>query len=113
MDEEHMSPLQWEDERERAEKKVVTRVLIEGRVQGVGYRNWLRKIALEHHVNGWVRNKNDGRVEALLGGYQSNVKDIIASCYQGPPAASVRRVKEFPETGLRHYSEGFIVLPSM
>ena len=104
--------LSREDER-KSERKLVVRVLIEGKVQGVGYRNWLRARALERGINGWVRNKSDGRVEALLGGVESNVKELVADCYRGPPASVVKRVKEFPETNLRDYTQGFMVLPSM
>ena len=101
------------DDAEKGERKVSIRIVIDGKVQGVGYRNWLRKKALDRQVHGWVRNRNDGHVEALLNGGETAVKEIIGLCYQGPPAAAVRAVKEFPETNVRSNSQGFVLLPTM
>lgn len=113
MDEERISPFQWEEEDKGSEKKVAIRIVIYGKVQGVGYRNWLRSKALDHHIDGWVRNRSDGQVEALLCGLESQVKEVISLCFQGPPAAAVRRVKEFPETGMRTQAKGFMSLPTI
>ena len=81
------------------------RLLISGRVQGVGFRHSTREAAIQRNVKGWVKNLPDGRVEAVLEGSQTDVESMIEWCHQGPPAASVREVnvsRESPE-GLQHF----------
>ncbi len=72
---------------------------IEGRVQGVGYRDWLvgtvERVA-GGQVDGWVRNRADGTVEALLAGPAGLVNAIVARCTDGPPAARVDAVRSTP-----------------
>lgn len=70
-----------------AEKAV--RLLVHGRVQGVGYRSWLASEARRRSLRGWVRNRRDGTVEAEIEGEAGAVVQMIAACRQGPPAASV------------------------
>ena len=65
------------------------RIVIEGRVQGVGYRYFARGAALRLGVAGWVRNRADGSVEALLSGPTEAVEALIAELRRGPPGASV------------------------
>jgi acylphosphatase len=65
---------------------------ISGRVQGVGYRDALRREALAKGVAGWVRNRRDGTVEAVLQGAPAAVDAVIAWAQFGPPAARVARV---------------------
>ncbi len=68
----------------------VTRHLrISGRVQGVGYREALRREALANHVTGWVRNRRDGSVEAVLQGAPAAVDAVLAWARRAPPAARV------------------------
>ncbi len=62
-------------------------VLISGRVQGVGYRYFTQQEAIRRHLQGWVRNLPDGRVEAVFEGNESPVKQIISWCHQGPKSA--------------------------
>jgi acylphosphatase len=71
----------------------VVRLRIEGRVQGVGYRDWLTRRARAHGLCGWVRNRLDGSVEALLIGDKDAVEDVIAACRHGPRLASVIAVQ--------------------
>ena len=72
----------------------VTRVLrAAGRVQGVGYRDALRDAAVAHGLSGWVRNRRDGSVEALLQGGEAAVEAVIAWARRGPPAARVAKVE--------------------
>ncbi len=68
------------------------RVLIEGRVQGVWYRGWTVAEARSRGLAGWVRNRSDGRVEALFHGSAAEVEAMVESCRQGPPAARVTSV---------------------
>jgi acylphosphatase len=86
---------------------------ISGRVQGVGYRDALRRQALAHGLAGWVRNRRDGSVEAVLQGDAGGVEKVIAWARRGPPAARVDRVDERPAEGHvdRSYS-GFERLPT-
>jgi acylphosphatase len=71
----------------------VTRSLrAHGRVQGVGYRDALRRKALALGVTGWVRNRLDGTVEALLQGEAAAVEALAAWARRGPPAARVERI---------------------
>ncbi len=67
-------------------------LMIEGRVQGVGYRYSLRQKAQSLSVTGWCRNLPDGHVEAELYGEPSPVEDLIQWCYQGPPDAEVTHI---------------------
>lgn len=68
-------------------------VFVSGRVQGVGYRAWLANAARAAGLRGWVRNRRDGRVEALLVGRPDVVEALISSARRGPPSASVTSVE--------------------
>ncbi|MGD9740746.1 MAG: acylphosphatase [Bauldia sp.] len=72
-------------------RKVVA-VTIRGRVQGVGYRAWLKEQADAHGIDGWVHNLNDGAVEALLAGPEPAVATLIDLCHAGPRGARVGTV---------------------
>lgn len=72
--------------------QIIRQVTIRGRVQGVGYRAWLAMTAQANGLEGWVRNRRDGSVEALLRGDQTVVADMIAACHRGPSAARVDAV---------------------
>jgi acylphosphatase len=72
------------------------RLRIEGRVQGVWYRGWAMAQAQELGLSGWVRNRQDGSVEALVSGPESRLRAMIERCRRGPPAARVDRVLEEP-----------------
>lgn len=71
---------------------VIRCVVIRGRVQGVGFRAWTEVKALERGVEGWVRNRRDGSVEALFIGPEDEVVAMIEDCRSGPPGARVDRV---------------------
>jgi len=78
------------------------RVLISGRVQGVGFRYWTLRAAEDRGLSGWVRNLPDGRVEALFYGSANAVDDMLVTCSEGPRFSAVRAVEavEAPEPGL-------------
>jgi acylphosphatase len=86
------------------------RVRIQGRVQGVGYRYWLERMAGDLGLSGWVRNRADGSVEAVLAGARANVEAMVASCQHGPRSAVVASVDvaDEPESP----APGFKVLPT-
>ncbi|PHK94710.1 acylphosphatase [Pseudoroseomonas rhizosphaerae] len=70
------------------------RVRISGRVQGVGYREWMVREATRLGVLGWVRNRSDGSVEALVAGDAAAVASLLAACRAGPPLARVEQITE-------------------
>jgi acylphosphatase len=86
------------------------RLHIEGRVQGVWYRGWAVAQARDLGLSGWVRNRQDGSVEALVSGPERSVRAMIERCRRGPPAARVDSVLEEPagEAG-----PGFRQLPTL
>ncbi len=91
-------------------------VVIRGRVQGVGYRIWTEVTALERGLEGWVRNRRDGSVEAVFGGPEGDVAAMIAECCRGPPGAWVDAIDQREATpdeiALRRGDELFSVLRS-
>jgi acylphosphatase len=68
------------------------RLRISGRVQGVGYRAWAVRMAARHGLRGWVRNRADGSVEALVIGDEPTVAAMVEACRRGPRAATVTDV---------------------
>jgi acylphosphatase len=95
----------------------VRQVTIRGRVQGVGYRAWVEHQARARGLEGWVRNRRDGSVEALFAGPADVVADMVTSCRRGPSSAGVDAVHEVPagsdELNLRRPGERFSVLPTV
>jgi acylphosphatase len=67
---------------------------IEGRVHGVGYRDWLVREASRLGLYGWVRNRRDGSVEALIAGDEAAVRSLLSLCRRGPVLARVDRITE-------------------
>ncbi len=96
--------------------RVHRRVMIRGRVQGVGYRSWTEVTALERGIEGWVRNRHDGSVEALFSGGGDDVAAMIAVCQCGPPGARVEAIDQREATpdeiALRRAGDMFSVLRS-
>lgn len=85
-------------------------VLISGRVQGVWYRGWTCDRAEVLGLDGWVRNRSDGRVEAVFSGSAEAVEQALADCREGPRLASVAEVSVAPWEG--PVEAGFRQLPS-
>ena len=69
--------------------KVTQHLVVRGRVQGVGFREYLRREAERLNVKGWVRNRHDGTVEAMLNGWPEDVAKILNWARRGPPGARV------------------------
>ena len=76
--------------------RIARRLVVEGRVQGVSYRDWTLRKARAFGLDGWVRNRADGSVEILLCGPERAVADMIAACRRGPPLARVDGVRVAP-----------------
>jgi acylphosphatase len=72
------------------------RVRISGLVQGVGYRAWTEQEAIARGLRGWVRNRTDGSVEALIAGPESVVDEMLAAFRVGPRMADVEDVSVVP-----------------
>ena len=70
------------------------RLVISGRVQGVGYRDWMVAEAQRLGVSGWVGNHPHGSVEALVFGESDAVEELLRRCRLGPAAATVTRIEE-------------------
>ena len=68
----------------------ILQVTIRGRVQGVGYRYWVEQRAIACELEGWVRNRRDGSVEALFSGPAARVAEMVALCRHGPPIGARR-----------------------
>ena len=85
-------------------------VRITGAVQGVGYRAWTEQAARQRGLSGWVRNRRDGSVEALISGPDEKVSDMLGYFWQGPPASRVERVEAEPAT--EPMQLGFRTLPT-
>jgi len=96
---------------------VIRHVLIKGTVQGVGFRYWTRRAATARGLQGWVRNRRDGSVEAVFAGAEQSVADMVKLCRRGPDAASVDSVDEKsaePDAlELRKKGERFSELPTV
>jgi acylphosphatase len=69
-------------------------LVITGRVHGVGYRAWMVDKATELGVSGWVRNRPDGAVEALIAGDVASVEEMSRLCRRGPRLAEVSSIAE-------------------
>jgi acylphosphatase len=67
---------------------------IEGRVHGVGYRDWMCREATRLGLHGWVRNRPDGSVQALVTGEEGAVRALLTACRRGPVLARVDRIEE-------------------
>jgi acylphosphatase len=95
----------------------IRRVVIRGRVQRVGYRAWTEYKALAQGLEGWVRNRRDGTVEAVFAGTPAAVAAMIEACRRGPPGSQVEAIEECDapaeDIALRRPGELFSVLPTV
>ena len=64
-------------------------LVISGKVQGVGFRYWMKNLANKNNINGWVKNKMSGDVEALIIGEEKDVQKLIKLCEIGPSSATI------------------------
>jgi acylphosphatase len=95
--------------------QTIRHVVVRGRVQGVGYRAFTEYTALDRGLEGWVRNRRDGAVEAVFAGPIEAVAAVIVSCRRGPPGARVDAIEEREGTAgelAMRGRERFAVLPT-
>ena len=80
-------------------------LVITGKVQGVGFRYWMKNLAINNNINGWVKNKMLGDVEALIIGEEKDVRKLIKLCEIGPSSATIQNIqvndynKDYSEKG--------------
>jgi acylphosphatase len=95
---------------------VMRRIVVRGWVQGVGYRAWTQRTATRHGLDGWVRNRSDGSVEALFVGTATSVQLMIEACRRGPGSAKVDAVDVHEanpfDLDRQTSDQGFAVLPT-
>jgi len=84
-------------------------LIISGDVRGVGYRAWASQDAKKRHLTGWVKNREDGAVELVAEGAQSDLDNFIKACQHGPEVAWVEHVNIFWEIATNEFV-GFEVL---
>jgi acylphosphatase len=94
------------------EDTLVWRIRVEGYVQGVGYRAFVRRAALTLRISGWVRNRLDGTVEALVAGAPADVEAMLAEMRRGPHGAEVTALTLAEADGAPPM-EGFGTLPTV
>jgi acylphosphatase len=94
--------------------RIIRHVTIRGQVQRVGYRAWTEHMALQCGLEGWVRNRADGSVEAVFAGPAPAIAAMVAACHHGPPGARVDHIDEregrIEDIALRRVGELFSVL---
>lgn len=74
-------------------RRKTVKARITGRVQGVAFRAWTRDVARARGLEGWVRNADDGSVEAVFSGPADAVDAMLALCREGPPSARVDHIE--------------------
>jgi len=99
------------------DERIIRRLIVSGRVQGVGFRAWVEHQATERDLQGWVRNRRDGTVEAVVAGPPEAVSEMIAACHRGPWLAKVADVQIVDaserDLALQRPAEQFSQLPTV
>jgi acylphosphatase len=91
------------------QEEVARRYIVSGRVQGVGFRNYVEHIAGKLGVEGFVRNRRDGSVEVFAMGTPERLKQMGFSLEKGPMMSHVIKVREEPDTPDERYKGNFII----
>ena len=87
---------------------IVLKVVVSGRVQGVGYRNFVLRIANELGIKGYVRNQSDGTVLLQAAGSNAQLDQLLEWCQNGPPMAKVSKIDVTP-IEQNHFNEFKII----
>jgi acylphosphatase len=92
------------------------RLMVRGRVQGVGFRQFVAEEATAHGLRGWVRNRRDGAVEALVVGSEEAIATFSEVVRRGPGSAAIEQLvaekADEKELSLRQPGEPFSILPT-
>ncbi len=96
---------------------IIRRVIVHGRVQGVGYRAFVEAEAIRRGIAGYVRNRRDGTVEAVFEGEGAAVAEMVAVCRRGPRGAQIDTIDEregnAADLASRDQGVAFTVLPTV
>lgn len=92
----------------------IVRLIFHGRVQGVGFRYYIEGEAKVSGLEGWVRNRRDGSVEAVIAGDEKLIEGLINACRRGPPTSRVEKIDiedaNAADLALRNPGEKFSML---
>ena len=103
---------QWDRFLATTEETLIRHVVVEGFVQGVGYRDFARRAALRLGVSGWVRNRSDGTVEALMAGAPADVEAMLGEMRRGPRGAAVAHLRLIDPDSVDQAKAGAFVIRS-
>ena len=92
-------------------ERIARRIHVKGKVQGVFFRAWTIEQATELGLDGWVRNRHDGSVEAVVAGPLARVEELIARCHRGSPPSRVDKVIVEETSGIG--AAGFTQTPTV
>ncbi len=81
-------------------------LVISGKVQGVGFRYWMKNLAINNNISGWVKNKLSGDVEALIIGQEKEVQKLIKQCKIEPSSATIQNI-QINDYDQNYLNEGF------
>ena len=87
----------------------VVKLIIQGKVQGVGYRRWFEKEAIRFNLKGYVKNLATGEVEAVIAGEEQAISSMIEHCYTGPLHAQVKHIAHI-QVDIESNFDGFKML---
>jgi acylphosphatase len=96
---------------DQGQDRIARRIHVKGKVQGVWFRAWTIEQATELGLDGWVRNRHDGSVEAVAVGTPDQVEQLIERCRQGSPASRVDAVHIEETSGI--VAQGFTQKPTV
>ncbi len=94
------------------QETLTRRVVVEGYVQGVGYRHFAYRTAVRLGLSGWVRNRSDGTVEALISGAPDKVEAMLAELRRGPLGSDVRTLRLAEADGADWKAGAFVIAPT-
>lgn len=86
------------------------RLLVSGRVQGVGFRWFVREAARQHRLAGWVRNRPDGSVELEASGDDGAFRQFVEEIREGPPGARVDEIRELSSNQTEMLPQPFTII---
>lgn len=88
-------------------------LVVYGRVQGVGFRHFVTQKANRLEMKGWVRNRRDGTVEAVVAGKSQDIEQLLAEIRKGPPASSVSNIEIEDLDNTHSLESDFTVKPTV